>query len=231
MTRLHLVALGLALSAHVAGCASTPTRGGEQDPALQRLVLLGPGSGMAAWTHADGRDGTWVVDEAGVMTVNGTGNLVSRATFGDHRIELEFWCPAVDRSLGIDRGNSGVYVQGIYEVQVLDSYEMPIQDNSCGAIYGISPPAVNASAPPETWQRYRIDLRAARLGPDGALIEPARMSVWHNGILVQDDVEVPRVTPGGLGDAVVATGPLMLQDYGEPVRFRDVVVTPLEARE
>lgn len=213
------------LSLTLAGCA---LRGDVcPSPAGETRTLLGPGTGLAAFAHTDGRAASWDLAEDGTMTITGGGNLVSREHFGDHRVELEFWCPKMDPSRGIDRGNSGVYVQGIYEVQVLDSWEMPIKLNSCGAIYDISKPAENASRPPEEWQTYRIDLTAARFDETGELLAPGRMSVVHNGVLVQDDVELPTVTPGGLSGELAPTGPLMLQDYGQPVRFRNVHVTPL----
>lgn len=221
-----LLALLLLLGACAACDEVAPSVEPDAEASPGPLVLLGPDTDLAAFAHADGRDASWALED-GVMTVNGGGNLVSREVFGDHRIELEFWCPRMDPARGIDRGNSGVYVQGLYEVQVLDSWEMPIELNSCGAIYEISKPAVNASRPPEEWQSYRIDLRAARLGPAGELLEPARISVVHNGVLVQDDVELPTVTPGGLSGDIASTGPLMLQDHGQPVRFRNVRITRL----
>ncbi|MDF1799295.1 MAG: DUF1080 domain-containing protein [Planctomycetota bacterium] len=190
-------------------------------------TVLFDGSSLDAFRHADGSPATWSLDPDGATTVTGGGNLISREEFGDHRIELEFLCPELPRSLGIDRGNSGVYVQGVYEVQVLDSFEMPLALNSCGAIYQISMPASNACLPPEEWQSYAIDLTTAELAEDGSVVTPARMTVVLNGELIQDDVELPHVTPGGLGQAVVASGPLMLQDHNQRVRFRNIRVTPL----
>lgn len=169
---------------------------------------------------------SWTTLEDGALEVRpGAGNLMTTAEFGDAHIELEFWCPSMDPALGIDRGNSGVYVQGRYEVQVLDSFNMPIALNSCGAIYKISAPRVNASTPPETWQSYVIDFTAARFDDMGQVSSNPRMSVWQNGVLIQDDVELPAPTPGGLGGDVVERGPLMLQDHGQLVRYRNLSIT------
>jgi len=217
--------LGLLLATFVllsSACAAT------KSPSVD---LFGSPSGgaladLSAFTTG-GQPASWTLLEGGVVEVRpDAGNLVSKETFGDARFALEFWCPAMPRELGIDRGNSGVYVQGRYEVQVLDSYEMPIALNSCGAIYQISAPAVNASLPPETWQSYVIDFRAARFEEGGAVTENPRMSVWLNGVLIQDDVELPAPTPGGLGSDTVARGPLMLQAHSHLVRYRNLSVTP-----
>jgi hypothetical protein len=171
-------------------------------------------------------DTSWTQLEDGALEVRpGAGNLLTTAEFGDAHIELEFWCPSMDRSLGIDRGNSGVYVQGRYEVQVLDSFEMPRALNSCGALYQISAPRVNASLPPETWQSFIIDFTAARFDRSGVVTESPRMTVWQNGIRIQNDVELPAPTPGGLGSDVVERGPLMLQDHGQLVRYRNLSIT------
>lgn len=216
---------GLALAAVLlvtGACATTKA------PSID---LFGSPSGgaladLSAFTNG-GQPASWTLLEDGVVEVRpGAGNLVSKETFGDARFALEFWCPSMPRELGIDRGNSGVYVQGRYEVQVLDSFDMPIALNSCGAIYQISAPAVNASQPPETWQTYVIEFRAARFDEGGAVTENPRMSVWLNGVYIQDDVELPAPTPGGLGSDTVARGPLMLQAHSHLVRYRNLSVTP-----
>lgn len=210
----------------LAACASAP------EPARELFAELA--EDPATFTTA-GQPARWTRLPDGALEVRpGAGNLVSADEFGDQTITLEFWCPAMDPSLGIDRGNSGVYVQGRYEVQILDSYEMPLALNSCGAIYQISAPRVNASLPPERWQSLRIEFTAARPDALDASGEPAtlpRISVWQNGIQIQDKVELPHVTPGGLGTNMPARGPLMLQDHGQLVRFRKLVVTPHDEHE
>jgi len=201
-------------------------------PRHEALDLFGSGAeaDLSAFT-TNGQPANWTRLEDGVVEVlPSAGNLVTKDTFGDARIALEFWCPSMPRELGVDRGNSGVYVQGRYEVQVLDSFEMLIALNSCGAIYQISAPSVNASLPPETWQSYVIEFRAARFDDGGAVVENPRMSVWLNGVQIQDDVELPAPTPGGLGSDVVARGPLMLQAHSHLVRYRNLSVTPLDSK-
>ena len=187
----------------------------------QRDLLSSP----AAFTTTNG--GSWTRLEGGALEVRpGAGNLVTRDEFGDARFTLEFWCPLVEGASGQERGNSGVYVQGRYEVQILDSYDEPLELGSCGAIYSIAAPLENACMMAEAWQSYVIDFTAARFDDAGRVTENPRMSVWHNGILIHDDVELPHPTPGGLGQDVVARGPLMLQDHNQKVRFRNLTVTP-----
>lgn len=204
--------LALALLA-LASCTAPQT--------AQRDILSNP----AAYTTTGG--GSWTRLEGGILEVRpGAGNLVTRDEFGDARFTLEFWCPLTDAARGQDRGNSGVYIQGRYEVQILDSYDEPLALGSCGAIYSIAAPLENACLMAEAWQSYVIDFTAARFDGSGRVTENPRMSVWHNGILIHDDVELPHPTPGGLGQNVVALGPLMLQDHNQKVRFRNLTVTP-----
>ena len=136
--------------------------------------------------------------------------------------------PYLPQKTGQARGNSGVYVQGRYEVQVLDSYGLQSQNNDCGAIYGVAAPKENACKAPTVWQSYDIDFTAP-VFKDGKKVEPARMTVRHNGVLIHDNVAIPvDNTTAGLGGDPSQPGPLMLQDHGNPVQFRNVWVVPAE---
>ena len=124
---------------------------------------------------------------------------------------------------GQARGNSGVYVQSRYEVQVLDSFGLEGKDNECGGIYSVGAPRVNMCYPPLTWQTYDIDFRAARYDSEGKKTENARVTVRHNGVLIHHDVELPKHTPGRHAEAPEPDG-LFLQDHGNPVVFRNIWV-------
>jgi hypothetical protein len=126
---------------------------------------------------------------------------------------------------GQERGNSGVYVQGRYEVQVLDSYGLAPSLGDCGAIYGKHVAAVNACRPPERWQSYDIEFRAPRFDAAGKKTENARLTVWLNGMKIHADVEVDGPTAGGEANEA-PLGPLLLQDHGNPVRYRNLWILP-----
>lgn len=152
----------------------------------------------------------------------GASNCKSRKKFGDHSLHIEFRTPFMPGSQGQARGNSGVYVQGRYEVQVLDSFGLEGENNECGGIYSLGKPKVNMCLPPLTWQTYDIDFKAATMDDDGNR-KPARITVKHNGVVIHEDVELTKGTPGGLpmGDAPES---LFLQDHGNPVVFRNIWV-------
>jgi len=145
--------------------------------------------------------------------------------FGDARWHIEFCLPYQPHDRGQARGNSGAYVQGCYEVQMLDSFGLEGRDNECGGIYKAAAPAVNACLPPLAWQTYDIDFTAPRF-ENGAKVASARMTVRHNGILIHDNVEIPTLTPGGPQKEERPTGPLHLQNHGNPVRYRNIWVAP-----
>ena len=199
-------------------------------------VLLGFGvkpkapSDLEKWQHADGSAAGWREHGEGIEVVAGKGDLLSKETFGDGLYHVEFQTPAMPEATGQARGNSGVYLQGRYEVQVLDSYGLELGLGDCGAIYGKKIAAVNASRPPERWQSYDIEFTAPRFdagasGSAGKKSANARMTVWHNGIKIHDDVEVDGPTAAGQ-TSEAPLGPLLLQDHGNPVRYRNVWLLP-----
>jgi hypothetical protein len=182
----------------------------------------------AEWTvvHVDGSGSYgWRLTEEGAMEiVPGTGSAMSRREFGDHRIHVEFRTPLEPGGRGQGRGNSGVYVHGRYEIQILDSYGLEPSQGGCGGIYGVSAPRVNACAPPMQWQTYDIEFAAAQFDADGAKTGNARITVRHNGVAIHADAELPGATPGGLSGEETAAGPLFLQDHGHAVQFRNIWV-------
>ena len=192
-------------------------------------VMLFNGKNLDGWKRRDGTPSDWSVDGDGVVTVV-HGDIVSEYEFGDAHIHVELRIPDMPWASGQDKGNSGVYVQGAYEVQVLDSYgiEVPKIDDCC-AIYSIYPPICNACKPALEWQTYDIILRAARFNKYGEITEEPRMTVLQNGVVVQNNIVLPHVTPGNCTDNKrPARGPLILQDHGCPVSYRNVWVMPLD---
>ncbi len=186
---------------------------GEAAPA--GAVVLFDGSGL------DQIDGE--VDERGLLHAG----AVSRRSFGSFHAHLEFRVPFGPELAGQRRGNSGVYLQERYELQVLDSFGLPPDARGCGAIYGQRPPDVNMSLPPLAWQTYDIDFSEARFDDDGRRVAPARVTLLHNGVLVHDRVALDG--PTGRGDAESpAPGRLLLQDHWSPVYYRNVWVVPRE---
>lgn len=149
-------------------------------------------------------------------------NPVSKAKFQDHTLHIEFRTPFMPLSRGQARGNSGVYMQGRYELQVLDSFGLDGADNECGGIYSINKPIVNACFPPLAWQTYDIDFTAAKY-EGGKKVKNARCTIKHNGILIHDDQELTKGTPGHVNEAPEPYG-LFLQDHGNPVAFRNIWV-------
>jgi hypothetical protein len=189
-------------------------------------IVLFDGTDLSKWRGAQG-EARWKLED-GAMVVNGTGNLFTREEFGDCQLHIEWATPAKVEGDGQGRGNSGVYFQGRYEIQILDSYRNPTQpDGQAGAFYGHNPPLVNASRPPGEWQVYQIIFRAPKKAEDGT-IRPGSFTVLHNGVLIQDHIPVPaEPTAAAAFRGVVEKGPLMLQDHGNPVRFRKIWLRPL----
>jgi len=191
---------------------------------MARIVLF-DGTDLSHFTQQDGSPAQWKV-ENGTMTVT-HGNIVSKETYGDAHIHVEWMEPDMPEATGQWKGNSGVYIQGCYELQVLDSWGIePPQDNDCGGIYSIKAPRVNACKPPLEWQTYDIYLRAAKV-ENGTVTEPAIVTILQNGQVIHNNLILPHHTPGGVYDKVVAEGPLMLQDHGNPVTFRNIWIETL----
>lgn len=144
-------------------------------------------------------------------------------TFGDLSLHIEFRLPYQPTERGQRRGNSGIYVQGRYETQMLDSFGLEGESNEAGGIYKVKAPDVNMCFPPLSWQTYDIDFEGARF-KDGEKVKNAIMSVRHNGVLVQDKVECPAATRSSKGGQEAEPGPIFLQDHGNPIRYRNIWV-------
>ncbi len=143
--------------------------------------------------------------------------------FGSHKLHIEFFLPFKPKARGQGRGNSGCYLQGRYEVQVLDSFGLEGKNNECGGIYSIKPPDLNMCYPPLCWQTYDIEFTAAKF-KDGKKVEDARMTVLHNGVKIHDNVKLPKRTTASPLPEGPEPGFLHLQDHGNPVRYRNIWV-------
>jgi hypothetical protein len=184
-------------------------------------VVLFDGSNTDAWMGPDGGAAGWAVDAGVLQVVPFAGDLRTHETYDDVRLHLEFQVPATPTSEAHeDRGNSGVYLQGRYEVQILDSFGLDAGSVDCGAVYGVNPPAVNEAFPPGIWQSYDIVFRAPTWD-GGTKAAPARMTVVWNGSVVQQQTEVPGPTKFGDPEAP-GPGPIRLQDHWNKVRYRNI---------
>jgi hypothetical protein len=206
------------------------TPGAGAAPPSDAIVLF-DGSDLEQWRGRDDGPAPWKVAGGAVTVVAGSGPISTRRAFGDVQLHVEWRTPKKVQGEGQGRGNSGVFLMGRYEVQVLDSYDNRTYSNGqAGAIYKQHIPLVNASRPPGQWQSYDVVFRAPRFAGDGTLERPAFFTVLHNGVLIQDHVEVEGGTvyigPPSY-EAHPAELPLVLQDHGNPVRFRNIWVREL----
>jgi hypothetical protein len=150
--------------------------------------------------------------------------VTSKKTFKDGHLHLEFQLPFMPQARGQGRSNSGCYVLGRYEVQILDSFGLEGKDNECGGIYKLGAPDVNMCFPPLAWQTYDIDFTSAKYDKEGNKTAKARITVKHNGVTVHNDREIDEPTPGGTNKDEAIAGPLFLQNHSNPVRFRNIWV-------
>lgn len=191
-------------------------------------IVLFDGKDLSKWKNADnGSEAKWKI-ENGYAEVNATGSIMTKEEFGDAQLHVEWASPAEVKGEGQGRGNSGVYLQSRYEIQVLDSYDNKTYFNGqAGALYGISPPQVNACRKPGEWQTYEIIFHAPKKSADGK-VEPGSITVFHNNILIQDHTAIPGdPTAAAILSGIAAKGPLMLQDHGNPVRYRNIWIRKL----
>ncbi len=202
-------------------------------PAPPGAAILFDGTSLDAWRSSGGSGAArWELPGDGVMAVRpGTGGIETTASFGDVHLHVEWSAPQAPTASGQDRGNSGVFLMGRYEVQVLDSYESATYaDGQAGAIYGQYPPRVNLSQPPGEWNAYDIEFRRPRFGGDGSLLAPARMTVRHNGVVIHADQPLLGPTSHMVRapyEAHADALPISLQDHGDRVRFRNIWVRAL----
>ncbi|MBN2562475.1 MAG: DUF1080 domain-containing protein [Phycisphaerae bacterium] len=214
------------------GTCSTQDKPGS---APSDAVVLFDGKDLKSWTSTvEGQPTKWVVKDGAMMPTKGSGYIRSKQEFGSCQLHVEFATPAKVEGSDQGRGNSGVFLMGEYEVQILDSYEnTTYPDGQAGALYGRSVPLVNACRKPGQWQSYDIVFHRPVFDGD-KVIKRATFTVFHNGVLIQDHVELTGGT-GWKGPHAVSSyrphgdkGPIKLQDHGNPVLFRNVWVRELK---
>jgi hypothetical protein len=210
------------------GTSSTQEAPGK---APSDAVILFDGKDLSQWLDKDGASAKWKVERGYMEVAPKTGYIHTKKSFGDCQLHVEFSEPTPPQGESQERGNSGVFLMGLYEIQVLDSYEnKTYADGQASAVYGQYPPLVNASRPPGQWQWYDIVFHGPRFDNSGKLLRPARITVFHNGVLVQDNVEPSGPTAHGERPPYKPgpdKAPLALQDHGDPVRYRNIWIREL----
>ena len=195
-------------------------------------VVLFDGTDLSQWTNLEGQPPQWKVEDGAVLVVPKTGDIRSKREFGDCQVHVEWMSPPDDLEPGQKGGNSGVFLMGIYEVQVLNSYQNPTYaDGQAGSLYGQVPPLVNVCRPAGQWQSYDISFLRPLFDAHGLLVRPGRITVLHNGVVVQNNYVLEGTTYHkqlAHYTAHKSTGPLVLQNHGDAVRFRNIWVRPLQ---
>jgi len=210
------------------GTASTQEAPGK--PPSDATVLF-DGKDLSKWHSEGNAPAKWKVGDGYFEVVAKTGVLTTNQAFGDCQLHVEWAAPDPPQGTDQDRGNSGVYLMGLYEIQVLDSYHsQTYADGQAAAVYGQYPPLVNACRPPGQWQTYDITFHGPRFDPAGKVLRTARVTVLHNGVLVQDNVELTGPTAHKARPPYKSHPeklPLVLQDHSHPVRYRNIWVREL----
>lgn len=203
---------------------------GSPGTAPSDAIVLFDGKNLNNWIGKDGNAAKWTVSD-GIMTVaKGTGDIKTKQTFEDIQFHIEWRTPSQIEGEGQGRGNSGIFLQERYELQILDSYKNRTYSNGqAGAIYKQTMPLVNASKAPGEWQTYDVIYTAPKFNDDGSLKTPGRMTVLHNGILIQNNTEIMGTTEYIGKPKVIAhgKGSIILQDHGNPISFRNIWVREL----
>jgi hypothetical protein len=195
-------------------------------------VVLFDGKDLSQWVDKTGqKPAPWKVENGYFEVAKGSGQISTKESFGDCQLHVEWMAPNPPRGKDQDRGNSGIFLQSRFELQVLDNYHADTYpDGMAGSIYGQYPPQVNATRPPGQWQTYDVVFHAPRFNEDGSLAKPARETVFLNGVLVQDDVELKGPTQHMKLTHYTKQpdkAPIQLQDHGHPVRYRNIWIRPI----
>ncbi len=196
-------------------------------------IWLFEGADALEWVQRGGGEPCkWEVRDGALIVRAGTPDIVSKREFADYRLHLEFWLPRIPDAKDQARANSGVYNQGRWEIQILDMWDnTTYPTGGCGAIYGQKDPDGDAIKPPENWNSFDIVFTAARFDADGKVVAKPRISAWHNGVRIHRDVELNKSsTTAGLDGPLPRRGPILIQNHGAPIKFRNIWVVDLGYR-
>ncbi len=211
------------------------TAGEQPGQAPSDAIILFDGNDLSQWVDKKGEPARWKVENGYMEVVAKTGDIHTKQSFGDCQLHVEWAAPQKADGNNQHPGNSGVFLMSTYELQVLDSYEnVTYADGQAAAIYGQSPPMVNACRKPGQWQSYDIFFRAPKFDKDGKVVRKAKMTVLHNGVLVQDNFELTGPTAHKKRPPYTAHAdklPLSLHDHGQPVRFRNIWIREITAQQ
>ena len=198
-----------------------------QTPPKSAIILFN-GKDLSNWTTRNGDPARWSVED-GVMSVTARGgDIMTEERFTDFMLHLEFMTPDMPDATGQAKGNSGVFLQGRYEVQVLDSYGIEVPGKGdCGSIYNQFAPLVNACKPPLQWQTYDVVFRGTRVDDSGQVVEPTRLTILQNGLVIQNNIQLPGITGASIDENVAEPGPVLLQDHGNDVKYRNIWIVSL----
>ena len=232
-TRFPILLIGAALvlmptSPNLADDAKDET---AKPPADAKILF--DGKDLSGWTRMNGTPAPWNVENGYIEVAPGKGDIMTKEKFGpDFKVHAEFWLPLMADKKDQGRANSGVYLQGRYEIQVLDSYENDTYANgSVGALYGIIAPNKEAQQkavkPPEQWNSYDITFHSPRVDEKGKVTEKGHVTVALNGVTIIDNGAFDKATGGALDNKLGEPGPLRLQDHGCKIRFRNIWIQPL----
>ncbi len=203
---------------------------GTMNSAPSDAIVLFDGKDLSAFTDDKGNAAKWTVIDGAMTVAKGTGVIKTKQKFGDIQLHIEFRTPAKVEGEGQGRGNSGIFLQEKYELQVLDSYKNRTYSNGqAGSIYKQSAPLVNPTKGPGEWQAYDVIYTAPRFNPDGTFQSKPRITVLLNGVLVQNNTEIQGTTEYIGKPKVIAhdKGSIVLQDHGNPTSFRNIWVREL----
>ena len=179
---------------------------------------------LDGWTTRDGKSPAWYVEDEVLHVVPGAGDIMTKTKYNDFYLHIEFRCPDMPEATGQAKGNSGVFLQGRYEIQVLDSHGFSSPGRGdCGAIYNQHAPLINACRPAMEWQSYDVGFRAPRRGQTS---HPS-LTVFHNGWLIHNNIELLGVTGAAIDEETFSHGPLLLQDHNDLVCYRNIWILEL----
>ncbi len=209
-----------------------PSTQNQPGKAPSDAIVLFDGKDLSQWSSTDGGAPKWIIKDGIMECVRGSGYVRTLQNFGDCQLHLEFATPVPPQGKSQGRGNSGVFMMGLYEIQVLDNYDNPTYaDGYSAAVYGEYPPLVNVCRPPGQWQTYDIIFTRPRFDEKHQLVTPARLTLLQNGVLVQNNIAITGPTNWMVHEPYrwhQDKLPISLQDHGNPVRYRNIWIRELE---